>query len=127
MRRTPKNEIWQRRFGNSNFRSHLSRQTAAPKGEIWERFGPLWFRLALRVQEGQVHYPLAAAYLFGKMPLPRFLVPVSETREYVDECGRACFDVRISMPLAGFIVRYRGWLKPLETGDNGLPYESCEI
>jgi hypothetical protein len=44
--------------------------------------------------------------------MPKALMPKSETAEYV-EGGRFRFDVGISLPLAGLVVRYRGWLAPV--------------
>ena len=113
MQRTDAGETWRRQFGKSRFRSHLSRRPAAPHGEIWERFGPLSVRIDLTRVAGELHYPVSAVRLYGWIPLPRFLVPASDTREYVNANGDACFDVAISHPLAGFIVRYRGWLRPV--------------
>jgi hypothetical protein len=52
--------------------------------------------------------------VFGWCPLPKILLPRNDTREYVDQSGNACFDVKISHPLVGFIVRYHGWLQPIE-------------
>ncbi|MFY0610464.1 MAG: DUF4166 domain-containing protein [Hyphomicrobiaceae bacterium] len=114
MQRTAAGETWQRRFGRARFKSHLSRQPAAPNGEIWERFGALSFRIKLHRQIGDLHFPVDAVRLFGIVPLPQILVPRSDTREHVDGHGNACFDVSISHPLAGFIVRYQGWLQPIE-------------
>jgi hypothetical protein len=39
-------------------------------------------------------------------------LPRSDSFEHVDAQGRACFDVTTSLPLAGYIVTYRGWLVP---------------
>lgn len=114
MQRTGTGETWWRRFGRSRFRSHLSRRRDAPHGEIWERFGPLTCRIDLTRIAGELHYPVGAVRLFGVIALPRFLVPTSDTREFVNAEGRACFDVSISHPLAGFIVRYRGCLSPVD-------------
>ena len=61
-----------------------------------------------------LHYPIVAGRLLGVIPLPRPLLPISDTREYVDGDGRACFDVSVTHPLAGFIVRYSGWLLPAD-------------
>jgi hypothetical protein len=98
-------EIWERRFGTRVFRSHLR---GGAEG-LTERFGPLVFRLALRVEEEALHWPVAGGRCLG-MPLPRFLLPVSVAREYVED-GRFRFDVALHGPLgAGLIVRYRGWL-----------------
>ena len=41
------------------------------------------------------------------------LAPKSQTAEFVDEDGRFRFDVAISVPLVGPVVRYRGWLAPI--------------
>jgi hypothetical protein len=38
-------------------------------------------------------------------------LPVSDTVEAVDTDGRATFDVALSHPLTGPIIRYRGWLE----------------
>ena len=47
--------------------------------------------------------------VFG-IPLPMALGPRSDTSEYVAD-GRFHFDVKLSHPLAGRIVHYRGWLE----------------
>ena len=39
-------------------------------------------------------------------------MPKSETFEEVGKDGRFRFDVSISLPLIGLLVRYRGWLEP---------------
>ena len=114
MQRTAAGETWQRRFGSARFKSHLYRHADAPEGEIWERFGVLSFRIKLERTIGDLQFPVDAVRLFGIFPLPRLLVPRSDTREYIDEYGNACFDVKISHPLAGFIVRYQGWLQSIE-------------
>jgi len=119
MQRTNNGETWQRRFGNARFKSYLSRRPGAPDGEIWERFGVLSFRIKLERSIGDLRFPVDAVRLFGVFPLPRFLVPHSETREFVDAYGNACFDVSVSHPLAGFIVRYQGWLQPIEASVAG--------
>jgi hypothetical protein len=46
--------------------------------------------------------------------LPRFLAPRIAAREWEDEDGRFRFDVRLGFPLAGEIVHYAGWLRPVE-------------
>jgi len=102
---TPQDEVWQRRFGNRCFRSRL----AAASGGMTEGFGPLTFRLGLQVQDGALHFPVLSGRL-GPLPLPRWLLPVSITREYA-EGGRFCFDVRILAPVTrDLLVQYRGWL-----------------
>jgi hypothetical protein len=100
-------EVWVRAFAGRRFRSVL-RWTG---DGMTERFGPFTFRLGLRVQGDALHFPVRAGWLLG-VPLPRFLLPVSETREHADG-GRFRFDVALSAPMGlGLVVRYRGWLAP---------------
>jgi len=51
-----------------------------------------------------------ARWRMGPLPLPRFLMPGTVTHEQIDAEGRFAFDVEISAPLVGRLVRYRGWL-----------------
>ncbi len=76
-----------------------------------ERFGMLSFRIALPVTEQGLEMPVKRAYCLG-IPLPNWLTPRSQTREFVDAQGRFNFDVAVYLPGAGLVVRYRGWLKP---------------
>ena len=110
MTRTAKGETWTRTFGDKTFRSYLSKARQSGTGRITERFGLLKFAIALSQKDRALNYPLAGGRCLG-IPLPRFILPKSETREYVDEEGRACFDVKISLPIAGHIVSYKGWLQ----------------
>lgn len=101
-------EIWTRNFDGSRFTSRLHLDGAK---RLHERFGPVTFRLGLKAQDGQVSLPVVAARLFG-LPLPRFLLPRSEAVEEIDAEGRFRFDVRLTLPLFGLLVRYAGWLTP---------------
>jgi len=113
---TPQGETWTRRFGSRRFRSHLQ---ATPQG-MTERFGPFTFRLGLSVRDQALQYPVAAGWL-GPVPLPRWLLPASETREYAAE-GRFHFDVRLLAPLTGgLMVHYRGHLSPAPPEDPAPP------
>ena len=111
MRRTAEGEVWVRHFGRYRFRSHLSARQRHDGTRLVERFGWMRFRIGLHVSDDELHYPITSGRIFG-VPLPRWLLPQSETREYVDAQGRACFDVCIRMPVAGHIVSYSGWLCP---------------
>lgn len=104
---TDRGETWQRRFGQRQFRSHL----AATQQGMTERFGPFTFLLRLRVDEGVLHYTVEAAW-FRPLPLPRWLLPASESRESVKD-GRFHFDVKLHAPLTGdLLVHYQGTLTP---------------
>lgn len=107
MERQGGTERWTRSFGEHRFRSNLSRPRKGPG--LVERFGPLSFRIALRVEDGALHYPVVQGWCLG-VPLPRWALPVSRTVEAMDDQGRATFDVELSHPLTGLIVRYQGWL-----------------
>lgn len=108
MRREKDQEIWTRDFGGHRFLSRLSRDPGRP-GRMWERFGPFRFAIDFRAGPDGLEYPVTAGRFLG-VPIPPPLLPRSDTREAVDENGRATFDVALSMPLIGPIVRYRGWL-----------------
>ena len=76
---------------------------------MWERFGPFRFAIDFRAGPEGLEYPVSAGRFLG-IPIPSAFLPRSDTREAVDENDRATFDVALSMPLVGPIVRYRGWL-----------------
>ncbi|MCW3781850.1 SDR family oxidoreductase [Defluviimonas salinarum] len=110
MQRRGAGEVWTRSFAGRRFRSHLTPAGGQGRG-IVERFGPLSFHIGLTAHAGWLAYPVLSGRILG-LPLPRLLLPVSETLEGVDAQGRATFDVALSHPLSGPIVRYRGWLVP---------------
>lgn len=112
MTRTGGREVWRRRFGKKSFRSVLSARLSRGQLRLQERFGVFSFDIDLTSEQGEILFPVRHGRCLG-LPLPDILCPRSETREYVDEAGRACFDVAISLPLAGPVVHYRGWLAPL--------------
>lgn len=85
-----------------------------------ERFGPFTFTLGLTIQDGALHYPVATGRI-GPIPLPRWLLPGSETRECADE-GRFHFDVRLLAPVTrALMVHYRGHLSPAQPQDPTAP------
>jgi Domain of unknown function (DUF4166)/Saccharopine dehydrogenase NADP binding domain len=108
MTRNGPGEIWVRNFGGRSFHSHLS---ADRHGCMTERFGRMRFRIGLNLRDGRLHYPVVGGSFLG-LPLPRALLPRSTSHEAVDGQGRATFDVALSHPLTGLIVRYQGWLQP---------------
>lgn len=112
-------ERWTRRFGGRRFVSHLSRSDGDAPGVLRERFGPFSFVLRLTAQENKVFWPVESWTALG-IPMPRRLMPKSETVEFVDAKGQFNFDVAISVPGIGRVVRYRGWLEPA----NGHPSQA---
>lgn len=99
-------ETWTRNFAGARFCSELSQEG---QGVISERFGRFCILLRLEINSGDLLMPVSG-WRFGRLPLPGALAPRSDTREYQDERGRFCFDVRVSAPLIGLIAHYRGYL-----------------
>jgi hypothetical protein len=102
-------EAWARVFGNNRFGSELTK--APGRGRIFERFGAVRILLEVTADAEGMRIRSLGAYL-GSLRLPDWLVPRSDATERLDADGRFTFDVPISMPFAGQLVRYRGWLVP---------------
>lgn len=100
-------EIWIRRFGNAEFSSHVSAGEGANR--LRERFGALTFDLDARANAEGFELSIRDARVLS-VPLPRFLAPATRANASVDEHGRYRFDVLITLPVIGRLVRYRGWL-----------------
>lgn len=109
MRREGAREIWRRRFAGRDFSFEMRLAGPPGSGRVSERFGPFRFEIPLACDADGLGFPVARGWLFG-VPLPRRLLPVSRTVERAAD-GAARFDVEISMPGAGRIVRYAGWLR----------------
>lgn len=97
-------ETWTRDFGGHCFESHLTQAGS----HIVERFGPLRFRFKLALNEAGLAMHMKGWSFLG-IPLLLAFAPRSLAREW-EESGRFWFDVPISLPLIGQVVRYRGWL-----------------
>lgn len=110
-------EVWVRTFNDRSFKSVLTRDYQSPTGVIQERFGANIFTIKLDANSKELHYPVMSGSFLGIIPIPRFLTPVSKTREYQDELGRCCFDVWIGFSNGKRIAHYQGWLS-LENHDN---------
>ncbi len=108
METTEHGETWTRDFAGQRFRSYLS---SSGLGKFRERFGPFSFEMDLPVTDGVLSMPVRRGWCLG-VPMPHWFLPGSETREYALD-GRFCFDVRLSAPIAGLLVYYRGWLEPV--------------
>ena len=107
-------EVWVRTFGDRSFRSVITRDPMKSDGVIQERFGANIFTISLQVNNAELHYPVLSGSIFGVIPIPRFLTPVSRTREFQDALGRFCFDVWIGFKNGKRIAHYQGWLLPTE-------------
>ncbi len=99
--------VWRRRIGGHAFASVLSAPRAG--GRVRERFGPLSMELRLTPEGERLVYRVEG-WRLGPIRLPHGLTPSTRAHEEVDTEGRFVFDVEISAPLIGRLVRYRGWL-----------------
>lgn len=99
-------ERWTRAFGPHRFASELSED----RGRLVERFGPIRFHFDLPADDQGLEMKLVGWSVF-RVPLPLFLGPRIAAREWEEE-GSFRFDVAVTMPLIGKIVRYSGWLTP---------------
>lgn len=100
-------ETWRRSFDGTPMRSQLSLR----HGMLCERLGALRFRFHLYLHEDALHWRVAGVRAFGVLPLPaRWFEGVRCVEREVD--GRYAFEVDAALPLAGTVVRYRGWLVP---------------
>ena len=100
-------ERWTRDFSGQRFSSRLSER----RGLLVERFGLLSFGFDLP-SDGSGLEMVMRRWWLGPFPMPMTLAPCAPAREWQDEEGRFRFDVRISLPLIGPVVHYRGWLVP---------------
>jgi saccharopine dehydrogenase-like NADP-dependent oxidoreductase len=105
---TPAGERWLRRYPGRDMLSIMSHADPETK-TLEERFGPFSFRMKLTALAQGLDMRMVSARM-GPLPLPGFLVPQIVATERSDANGRHLFDVSISLPLIGSIVRYRGWL-----------------
>ncbi|TGT65881.1 SDR family NAD(P)-dependent oxidoreductase [bacterium M00.F.Ca.ET.159.01.1.1] len=103
-------ETWTRTFGTHSFSSRQFAGRGRSERLLCERFGPLTFAMALVVDNNRLRLVLRRWSLLG-LPLPMWLCPRSNAFEAAED-GRFRFHVEISHPVAGLIVRYRGWLEP---------------
>lgn len=103
-------ETWTRTFGTLRFSSWQFAGIGRSERLLCERFGPLTFAMALVVDGNRLRLVLRRWSFLG-LPLPMWLCPRSNAYEAVEE-GHFRFHVEISHPVAGLIVRYRGWLEP---------------
>jgi hypothetical protein len=106
-------ETWRRTFGGHAFLSLQYAGTGTEHGLIVERFGPVAFAMRVVPSAAGIDLELRSGRVFG-IGLPRALWPRISAAERVDAEGRFQFDVTIGVPLAGRLVRYRGWLQPVD-------------
>lgn len=110
-------ELWQRTFAGKRFASYqfasLPYADVGPRDAIvFERFGLITIALHLVLRNKRLDVLPVRWSLLG-IPLPKALMPVGETYEWVDSQNRFNFHVEIGHPWFGRVVRYRGFLIPV--------------
>jgi hypothetical protein len=109
-------ELWQRTFAGKRFSSYqFAREqfAAGPRDAlVFERFGLITIALQLVLKNERLDVMPVSWSLLG-LSMPRSLMPVGETYEWVDSKNRFNFHVEIGHPWFGRIVRYRGFLVPV--------------
>ncbi len=101
---------WTRDFGGQVFSSAFTAGSGRFEHLLCERFGPLVFGMALIPEGDRLNLVMRRWSFFG-IPLPRGLAPRGDSYEF-EKDNRFCFDVEIRLPLAGFVIRYQGYLEP---------------
>lgn len=109
-------ETWTRTFGSQSFTSRQFAGQGRAAALAVERFGPICCGMAPVIDGQRLRLIPRRWTLFG-MALPASLFPSIEAWETEDDTGRFRFHVEISHPLAGLIVRYRGWLVQIGQND----------
>jgi hypothetical protein len=97
-------ERWSRHVGAHVMRSRLRERD----GLLHERLGAVTFVFRLRARDGAIEWTVVRVRALG-LPLPARWFAAVGARE-ADDDGRYTFDVRAALPVAGLLVRYRGWL-----------------
>jgi len=102
-------ERWLRRFAERRYASTITVERMRGAEMLAERFGPFRLTYDLRIEDRGLRWSLAGWRLFA-LPLPRWSVPAVECLEGADG-ERFTFDIAVAFPLAGHVIRYRGWLE----------------
>jgi hypothetical protein len=105
-------ELWQRTFAGRSFFSFHTEGRGRSERLLSEQFGPFKFNQALVFADGKLSFVVRNWTMFG-IPLPRILAPMGDAFEREAD-GRFHFHVEIKLPVIGLIVRYQGWLIPVE-------------
>ncbi len=102
-------EQWTRTFNGAFFTSRQYGGRNKNARLLVERFGPMRFAMALVAEDKCLRLVLRRWSFLG-VPMPMILCPISDSYETVED-DRFIFNVKISHPLVGLIVHYRGWLE----------------
>ena len=105
-------ETWRRDFAGVRMQTRL----VLRRGLLRERLGPLQFRHRLHAGSDALWWQVTGVRVFGLLPLPVAWFDGVRCREREHE-GRYEFLVEARMPLVGLVIRYEGWLLPVDDAD----------
>lgn len=100
-------EQWARQFGRWLMVSRLW----AHEGCLREQLGAVRFEFDLQAREGGIDWSVRRVWAFGLLPLPRRWFGGVRCRE-AWQGERYTFLVDVTLPWAGALIRYEGWLEP---------------
>ena len=103
--RTSKGERWRRTFAGRSYRSDF----VARRHYVVEHMGPATNVFRVSVENGELCLDLEAFRFLG-VPFPHWLRPHCHARER-EEARRFVFDVPITIPWLGFVIRYTGHME----------------
>lgn len=98
-------ECWRRHIASHTMSSRLW----ARDGLLCERLGLVTFGFRIGVEDEGIVWRVARVRLFGLSLPATWFAGVSARESQRD--GRYHFDVAAALPVAGLLVRYRGWLR----------------
>jgi hypothetical protein len=104
----PDQMVWSRTFDGRSFESTFVRD----EDFLVEKMGPLSLYLQPMAEGGRLVYRLIATQI-GPITVPRVLAP-SMTAWESEKDGKYAFEVTVSLPVFGRVIRYSGSLD-LET------------
>nr|WP_272494067.1 DUF4166 domain-containing protein [Stenotrophomonas mori] len=102
-------ERWDRRFGTARMASRLWQR----EGRLLERLGAVRLGFVLTVEDGEIHWRAERVWVLGIVPLPAAWSAAVQCRER-EHAGRYEFRVEVALPLIGPLIRYEGWLLPVD-------------
>ncbi|MEL7544275.1 MAG: DUF4166 domain-containing protein, partial [Pseudomonadota bacterium] len=109
-------EIWRRNFDGQKFHSVQYVGTRRYGGMLVEQFGPMRFGLAVLTDASSLRLDVMRWDILG-VPMPALLAPRCDAVEE-ERDGLFRFSVKISLPVFGMLVHYRGFLRPDEADDD---------
>jgi hypothetical protein len=103
-------EQWDRRFGDRRYASSIRAGAGKDQNFLIEHFGLFDLRFRLTARNDGLAWSLSGWRLM-RIPLPG--CPRIECVESADG-ERFTFDIDVTFPLIGWLIRYRGWLLPAD-------------